>query len=48
MTRFGEISPLWKNLQSLGQFNEGIFPILAKFWTDFGNFCMALGKFLFV
>ena len=27
MTRFGEISPFWHNLKSLGQIFEGLFSI---------------------
>ena len=32
VTRLGEFSPLWQNLQSLGQFFEGLFII----WQNFG------------
>ena len=32
VTRFGKISPIWQNLQSLGQFFEGLFII----WEHFG------------
>ena len=41
VTRFGEIWSLMQNLQSVGQFFEG----LVKFWTYFGKFCKPLGKF---
>ena len=35
MTRFGEITPFWQNLQSLGQFCKGLFyyfTILDRLW----------------
>ena len=44
MTRFGEISLFWQNLQSLGQLFEG-FLLFGKFWTSVAKFCMSLGKF---
>ena len=38
VTRFGEISPFWQNLQSLGQFFKALFTIWQNFETTLANF----------
>ena len=37
-TRIGEILPFWQNLQSLGQFSEGFFPVWENFGLTLANF----------
>ena len=38
VTKFVEISPIWKNFGSLGLFHEGFILYLANFGAYFGNF----------
>ena len=38
VTKFGEISPLWHNLQSLGQFLDGLFTIWQNFEPTLASF----------
>ena len=45
VTRFGEISPFWQNLQSLGQFFEGLFTIWENLGPTLANFVCHFGSF---
>ena len=38
VTRYGEISPIWQNLQSLGQIFKAPFTIWQNFEPTFANF----------
>ena len=44
VTRIGEISPLWQNIQSLGQIFEGLIIIWQNFEPIYSKFCILLGQ----
>ena len=53
VTRFGKISPLWQKLNSLWQFNEGLFgiwqillPTSANFVYNWANFVVVNGQIM--
>ena len=48
MTKFGEISPLWHNLLSLGQNVEGLFSIWQNFDPTVFKNVLLLGNFSFL